>query len=140
LVADDTSYIAGADPESGFTILEVLIALTVLAMSMAVLLAVFSQGLDRAHASGLRAQARDLAQALLARGEATPPKSLVDSNGQSGALSWQVRLAPFGSNEDRDAWQFAPVTLTATVHWQDHGRAQSLSLSTLRLLPRKENS
>jgi general secretion pathway protein I len=133
LVAEDNS-------DSGFTILEVLIALTVLAMSISVLLAVFSQGLDRAHANGLRAQARDFAQALLAREETTPAKSLVDSNGQSGALSWQVRLLPFGSSEDRDAWQFAPMTLTATVRWQDHGRAQSLSLSTLRLLPRKADS
>ena len=82
--------VAAYEPDSGFTILEVLIALTVLAMSMAVLLAVFSQGLDRAHANGLRAQARDFAQALLAREETTPAKSLGNSNGQTGALSWQL--------------------------------------------------
>jgi general secretion pathway protein I len=139
LVAEDTARDV-VNAEDGFTILEVLIALTVLAMSMAVLLAVFSQGLDRAHASNLRSEARDLAQAVLAREQATPAKSLVDANGQSGPLSWQVRLAPFGSIEDRDAWQFSPVTLTATVRWQDHGRAQSLSLSTLRLLPKAEPS
>jgi general secretion pathway protein I len=132
--------VAAYEPDSGFTILEVLIALTVLAMSMAVLLAVFSQGLDRAHVNGLRAQARDFAQALLARAETTPEKSLGDSNGQTGALSWQLRFLPFGSNDDRDAWQFAPVTVTATVRWRDHGRAQSLSLTTLRLLPRKAGS
>src|SRR5258708_6548631 len=109
-------------------------------MSMAVLLSVFSQGLDRVHASGQRIQARNLAQSLLARAEATPPKALKDEDGRWGQLSWRVRLAPFGSSEDRDAWQFSPITLTATVKWLDHGRSQSLSLYTLRLMPRQADS
>jgi general secretion pathway protein I len=132
--------VEGETSDAGFTVLEVLVALTVLAMSMAVLLSVFSQGLDRVHASGQRIQARNLAQSLLARAEATPPKALKDDDGPGGPLSWQVRLAPFGSSDDRDAWQFSPIRLTATVRWLDHGRSQSLSLYTLRLTPRQADS
>ena len=52
-----------AEPsDSGFTVIEVLVALTVLAMSTAILLAVFSQGLDRARSNELRIEARNLAQ------------------------------------------------------------------------------
>jgi general secretion pathway protein I len=126
--------------DSGFTLLEVLVALTLLAMSMAVLLAVFSEGLDRAHANELRIAARNLAQTVLARAETAPPAALADGGGQSGAMSWAVRITPYGSAEDREAWQFSPVTLTATVKWQDHGRVQSVSISTLRLLQKADNS
>lgn len=127
-----------AEPsDSGFTVIEVLVALTVLAMSAAVLLAVFSQGLDRARSNQLRIEARNLAQSLLARVEAAPPKSLVNSAGRSGALAWDVRVSDYGSVEDREAWEFSPVAVTATVRWLDHGRRQALSLSTLRLAPQK---
>jgi general secretion pathway protein I len=125
---------------SGFTVLEVLIALTILAMAMSVLLAVFSQGLDRAHASTLRIRARDLAESLLARAETAPPGTLANAQGRSGFLMWQVNLSPFGSPEDQQAWQFAPVTLAVTVRWQDHGRWNSLSVSTLRLMQKKADS
>ena len=126
--------------DSGFTVIEVLVALTVLAMSAAVLLAVFSQGLDRAHSNSVRIEARNLAQSLLARAEATPPDALANATGHSAGLSWEVRLSDYGSVEDRESWQFAPVTLTSTVKWSDHGRVQSLSLSTLRLMRKKSQS
>lgn len=127
-----------AEPtDSGFTVIEVLVALTVLAVSTAVLLAVFSQGLDRARSNELRIEARNLAQSLLARVEAAPPKSLANSAGRSGELAWDVRVSDYGSVDDREAWEFSPVSVTARVRWLDHGRNQSLSLSTLRLVPQK---
>jgi len=123
-----------AEPsDSGFTVIEVLVALTVLAMSAAVLLAVFSQGLDRARSNELRIEARNLAQSVLARAEAASPNSLANSAGRSGALAWDVHVSDYGSVEDREAWEFSPIAVTATVRWLDHGRRQSLSLSTLRL-------
>jgi len=127
-----------AEPsDSGFTVIEVLVALTVLAMSTAVLLAVFSQGLDRARSNELRIEARNLAQSLLARVEAASPKSLTNSAGRAGELAWDVRVSDYGSVEDREAWEFSPVAVTTTVRWFDHGRRQTLSLSTLRLAPQK---
>jgi general secretion pathway protein I len=126
--------------ESGFTVIEVLVALTVLAMSTAVLLAVFSQGLDRARSNEVKIAARNFAQSLLARAEAAPPAELANSSGRSGGMSWNVQLQSYGSPDDRNAWQFSPVTVTATVHWLDHGRTHSISLTTLRLAPRKTDS
>jgi hypothetical protein len=88
----------------------------------------------------MKSEARNLAQSVLLNAQSTPPATLADSNGQSGSMSWSVRVAPYGSQEDRNSWQFAPVTLTATVRWSDHGHTQSVSLSTLRLLPKAEQS
>jgi general secretion pathway protein I len=133
--------LVGAEPsDSGFTVIEVLVALTVLAMSTAVLLAVFSQGLDRARSNSVRIEARNLAQSLLAKAEVTPPQALANSAGLSNGLSWEVRLSDYGSVEDRESWQFTPITLTSTVRWLDHGRTQSMSLSTLRLMRKKSDS
>ena len=62
--------------ERGFTLIEVLVALTILSISLAALLAVFTQGLDRARESRNEAAARVLAQSLLAQAKtSTEPRS-----------------------------------------------------------------
>ena len=119
--------------ERGFTLLEVLVALTILSVSLVVLLAIFSQGLTRAEENAKETDARTLAQALLAQTEAAPHPSFGDTNGVSNGLRWRVRIAPYGSGADQQAWQSAAQKVDATVTWDSAGRARSLTLTTLRL-------
>src|SRR5579862_542825 len=58
--------------ESGFTLIEVLVALTILSISLATLLAIFLQGLVRAKESSDEGAARSLAQSLLSQAKAAP--------------------------------------------------------------------
>lgn len=122
-----------ARADEGFTLLEVLVALTILSISLGVLFAIFSRSLDRARTNRGEMQARVLAQSLL---EQTAVADLVhvgvtqghDSNG----LSWTLRVEPFGSAEDRATWHLKPVAVAATVTWSD-AQEHSLTLKTLRL-------
>jgi general secretion pathway protein I len=111
----------------------VLVALTILSISLGVLLAIFSQGLARATENATETNARTLAQSLLAQTEATPHPAFGDTNGTSNGLRWRVRISPFGSGSDQQAWQQAAQQIDATVTWRNAGHDRSLTLSTLRL-------
>ena len=119
--------------ERGFTLLEVLVALTILSISLAVLLAIFSQGLARAEENAKEADARALAQSLLAQSEAAPHPAFGDTNGMSNGLHWRLRITPYGSGPDQQAWQGIAQKMDATVTWEGEGHPRSLTLTTLRL-------
>lgn len=124
---------AGRTGEAGFTLLEVLVALTILSISLGILLAIFSQGLARAKENATEADARTLAQSLLAQSETAPHPAFGDTNGTSNGLRWRVSIAPYGSGADQQAWQQAAQQIDATVTWRNEGHDRSLTLSTLRL-------
>jgi general secretion pathway protein I len=119
--------------ERGFTLLEILVALTILSISLVVLMAIFSEGLTRAEENIKEADARTLAQSLLAQSEAAPHPAFGDTNGMSNGLRWRVRISPYGSGGDQQAWQSAAQEIDATVTWDGEGRTRSLTLTSLRL-------
>jgi general secretion pathway protein I len=124
------------DAQSGFTLIEVLVALTILSVSIAALLAIFLQGLDRARESSNEAQARVLAQALLSQAKVAPNLSFGTSTGKINGLLWRTQIVPYGAAVDRSAWHTNPAEIIATVSWRGEGSMRSVSLSTLRLLPK----
>ena len=107
--------------QSGFTLIEVLVALTILSISMAALLAVFLQGLDRARESSNEAAARVLAQSLVAQSKVAANLSFGTSAGKINGLAWRTRVLPYGSAADRAAWQSNPAQIIATVSWRGDG-------------------
>jgi general secretion pathway protein I len=122
--------------ESGFTLLEVLVALAILGMSLSVLLGVFTMALDRTRSDQKKGASELLAKALLNETETIAPEDLRDRHGIAAQdLAWSIKVSPYGSPEDRQAWQNWPVQILVRVEWQDHGRARTLSLSTLRIAP-----
>jgi general secretion pathway protein I len=124
------------DSQSGFTLIEVLVALTILSISLATLLAIFLQGLDRARESSNEAAARVLAQSLLTQAKASPNLAFGASAGKVNAFVWRTQVVPYGTAADRSAWQTNPAQIVATVSWRGDGGRRSVSLSTLRLLPK----
>src|SRR5215469_4885920 len=115
--------------ESGFTLIEVLVALTILSISLAALLAIFLQGLDRAKESSNEAAARVLAQSLLTQAKAAPSLAFGSSAGKTNGLQWSMQIEPYGSAADRAAWQTIPAELVATVSWRGDGGLRSIKLS-----------
>jgi general secretion pathway protein I len=122
--------------QGGFTLIEVLVALSILSISLGVLLAVFLQGLDRAHESRDEAYARALAQSLLAQANASANPSIGASAGKANNFLWRLQIVPYGSAQDQAAWQEGAGQIVATVSWRGAGGMRSISLSTLRLLPK----
>ena len=118
----------------GFTLLEVLVALTILSISLAVLMTVFSRVLDITGDNRSQAQARVLAQSLLADASAHPP--LGDIQGRKGELSWRLHGEVFEPRNDI-SFGLQAAALSATVTWGNGTKPQSLTLETLALLPRR---
>jgi type II secretory pathway pseudopilin PulG len=112
----------------------VLVALSILSISLAVLLAIFLQGLDRARESSNEAAARVLAQSLLTQAKASPNLAFGGSAGKVNGFAWRTQIVPYGTAADRNAWQTNPAQIVATVSWRGDGGQRSVRLSTLRLL------
>lgn len=119
--------------ERGFTLLETLVALTILSLSVAVLFGIFSQGLAWTRADAHAMEARVLAQSLLARAESVPPVSDLQGRERSG-LWWRIHVAPVDA-QSQPAAGLRSETVTAAVHWMTGEREQTLALSTVLLTP-----
>lgn len=124
-------------PDNGFTLMEVLVALAILAMSLGVLLGIFSQALDRVREGQIKASANNLAKTLLLRAETADPSEIKDASGVSDPeLRWRIHIQDYGSEQDRTNWPQRAVQVSTIVSWEDHGRDRSITLSTMRLLPK----
>ncbi|HEY3779321.1 MAG TPA: type II secretion system protein [Rhizomicrobium sp.] len=136
------SLLGGKPPsggQSGFTLIEVLVALSILGVSLAVLLSIFLQGLDRARESKSESGARVLAQSLLSQARSTANPAIGTSDGKSNQFLWRLQVLPYGTAADRAAWQENAAQIVATVSWHGDGGMRSISLSTLRVLPKAES-
>jgi general secretion pathway protein I len=120
--------------EEGFTLLEVLVAFAVLALTMGVLIEVFSQAIGNTIHSGAYSRAAALAEARLGAVGTDIPLQPGTYNGQpEDAMAWQVVIAPYDLGES--GWQapLQPYLVTATAGWGGSDHAREVSLSTLRL-------
>lgn len=121
--------------KSGFTLLEVLIALTILAVSVGVLFTSFS-----VTASGTQVAHRDmgaasLAQSLLARIGADIPIRPGKLTGSAGDLNWEIDIAPYGGQADTSGSLLAAFEVALRISRMGES-ADALTLKTLRLAPR----
>jgi general secretion pathway protein I len=120
--------------QSGFTLVEMLVALAIVGLSTGVLFKVISDNLDRAHHAQDDAAAAAIAQSLLAQSQSGPPPQ--PSAGHAGAFTWKLDVQPYAGAEYRLSWPVDAVTVRATVSWRDGGAVQSRSLTTLRVIPK----
>ena len=126
----------GADPSAGFSLLETLTALTILAIALAGLFQAHSGALRTATAADGYGQARILAHSLLSNavgGSGAPPRP---GAGREGAFSWEVLVS-----EPREAWaaftspDWRLYRVQVTVAWD---RSRRIVLQSLKLARARE--
>jgi general secretion pathway protein I len=121
--------------QSGFSLLEVLVAFAILAISLGVLMEIFSRATITAIASAQYSQAATIAESLLNEvGVAlTLEEGSVSGETESG-FSWEITMVRLDLSEE---FPFEPPAtayrVNATVLWFDAGRPRSLAVSTLKL-------
>ena len=130
----------GGRSESGFSLLEVLVAFAVLAVSLGVLMQIFSRSTLTTITMSQYSRAVALAEARLAAvGSAIPLKEGSVSGAPEDGFAWELGIVPvqLGDTGDMGLTPTVPTLIayrvTATVLWQDAKRARRLTLSTLRL-------
>ncbi len=123
--------------EQGFTLLEMLVALTILAVALASVFSAFASSAARTRETQWRLEARSLATALLTQAETAPTLSYGETHGRvPSGMEWRFDVRPYGDAKDTQAWLAAAAEMTATVRWGDEG-GQTFTLRSLRLLPKE---
>jgi general secretion pathway protein I len=119
--------------ESGFTLLEVLVALAILAISLGVLIPVFAGTLDREAALADQKTAAMLAQSKLDTvGSEIPLADGVSDGTFSNGFSWHIEIAPY--KFEYTSRLVTPMLVTLTVKWPAKNGSRSLTLKTIRLI------
>lgn len=128
----------GPRREGGFTLIEIAVAATIGAASLAALLQVFGDGAIRTDRAGNERVALLLAQSALegagVDGPLTPGAAWA---GTAAGLGWRVEVASYAEAQGgggRDAAVPDPLLVTVTVRDPGNGRVLA-RLATLRLPP-----
>ena len=120
--------------QSGFSLLEVLVAFSITAVTLGILFQVYAKGTNAAGLAGDYAEALSIAESKLAgvSGNALPgfttQGTLIDK------YDWEVRVEHYG-HDDRDAdsaSRFALAQVDVTIGWRNRGRLRQLDLKTLK--------
>jgi general secretion pathway protein I len=122
--------------QSGFTLLEVLIAFVIMAMTLAVLTGGVEQAVNRVTLSSTKVKALLLAEAKMsgAMGE-FGAVSLLTQEGDSGdGLHWKIEMTPV-SRQTRDSARVEMVKVKVVVGWNSFTGKREVVLSSLRIRP-----
>ena len=121
---------------NGFTLLEVLVALSILAMSYGVILQIFGGAAQKASLSGDYRRAMIIAESKLDYVAATAgPANVADTGTVGDKFDWQVSIVPTDeySIEGMPS-RYTPVVINVDVRWENTpGQTKSVSVSTIRL-------
>jgi len=125
--------------ESGFSLTEVLVAFSVLAISLAVVLSIFSTGLRATTRGDEYSHATALAEMQLAAMHADrAPRPGIHTGEFDARYAWTTEVrVPEWRESDRDALHpLEPYEVSVRVHWEELGQRREVELSTLRLWPK----
>lgn len=117
---------------AGFTLVEIIVALAILALSLNVILPTISDALWRTGEAEAQAEAASLARSLLAQAGTALPLHDGQAAGQfENGFRWQLRVTPYGAADQTMRVRGSKVL--AEVFWGDAGHEYSVALTTLRL-------
>ena len=125
--------------QQGFSLLEILIAFSILALSLGILLKIFAAGVNTAVVAEDYTAAVQIAESLMAKtGVETPLQANQASGVENEKYHWLVEVSPFEFNPEN----VDPTALTAvlfkvkvTVSWgDDNVNDRQIELTTLKLI------
>ncbi|CAK0753753.1 general secretion pathway protein I [Gammaproteobacteria bacterium] len=122
-------------PVAGFSLLEVLVALSILALSLGVILAIFSKALLGTRLGESYTYATALAEAQLAAAGNTAPLTAGQQGGRESGYLWQVQTSPYELPDVALKPSLAGFLVQVTVTWTDGGHARQVTLRTLKVQP-----
>lgn len=121
--------------QAGFSLLEVVVAFAILALSLGLLIQIFTRAMNTTVLSGAYSRAATLAEARLNAVGVDIPLELGSYNGDTElGLNWRVVIEPFEPTDLPGEPIVDAFFVTSVVSWGDGtARNRQVSLSTLRL-------
>jgi general secretion pathway protein I len=124
--------------DRGFTLVEVVVAIAILALMAGVIFRVNSDSIRNIHRADALAGASAMAQSLIAKVGTEIPLREGETRGQSGAgLQWRVQMKRYGDATDRSQWPLAAYIVVAEITMHDNPDSPPVALLTLRLGPKE---
>ena len=127
--------------QQGFSLLEILIAFSILALSLGILLKIFSAGVNTAVVAEDYTAAVQIAEGLMAKtGVETPLHAGQETGVENEKYHWKVVVSPFEFNpENNDATAIRAILfkVKVTVSWGGNNtdtNEKQVELSTLKLI------
>ena len=125
--------------QSGFTLLETLVAMMILSIALVIIFQQFSGALNAGHVSESYSRAvwhaREKMDELLLQ-ETLSPESREGEFGDG--YRWRYRIEPVEADGPLNSEVPASFTITVWVAWQQGRRTKQLDISTLALRPAPE--
>lgn len=127
-----------ANRQRGFSLLEILIAFSILALSLGILLKIFSAGVNTAGVAEEYNEAGQIAESLMAQTGVEKPLQPNEATGlEKEKYHWRVSVSPFQfTAENLDVTTIAAVLfkVKVTVTWgEDNADGRQVELITLKL-------
>lgn len=123
--------------QRGFSLLEILIAFSILALSLGILLKIFSGGVNTAGVAEEYNAAVQIAESLMAQTGIESPLQPGETTGlENEKYYWRVSVTPFQfTAEDLDVTAIAAVLfkVKVTVNWGDDARADDRQVELISL-------
>lgn len=140
----DSRYVSKAHFQQGFSLLEILVAFSILALSLGVLLNIFSGGVRRAAISEEYQQAITIAESKLATAGVEVELQEGEMQGViEDKYNWYLTAQLFSDEEqglEADTLPVEPYQVTVTVEWEAGKEHRQVELTTLRLTGKKDES
>ncbi|HRN75295.1 MULTISPECIES: prepilin-type N-terminal cleavage/methylation domain-containing protein [Ottowia] len=115
----------------GFSLLEVLVAFSIMALSLGVLYRALGGSASQTGALTRYEGATLLSQSLLDAYDSLPPGG-VSAAGESAGYGWQAQSQPIATPANANPQAVRLHELRLTVHWVEGARERALELLTLR--------
>ena len=123
--------------QNGFSLLEILIAFSILALSLGILLKIFSAGVNSAGVAEEYTAAIQIAQSAMAAAGVESPLQGGDTAGlMHKKYHWQVAVEPFqfaAANIDMAGMPATLFKVIVTVNWNGAINGRQIQLITLKL-------
>jgi len=130
-----------ANKQQGFSLLEILIAFSILALSLGILLKIFSGGVNMAVVAEDYSAAVQIAESLMAaEGVEKPLQAGQESGLENDKYRWLVEVSPFQFNPENvglETMTAALFKIKVTVRWGDDnadGDGRQIALTKLKLI------
>jgi general secretion pathway protein I len=127
-----------AERQGGFSLLELLVAFTILATVITVLLQVFAGGLRNLKVGDEYTSAVAVAEARLAELGRVSPIVAGAAEGRQGEYLWQLDVRPWDELVSPVTGDPVLFDVRVTVRWQEAARERRITLATLRFVPEPE--
>lgn len=121
---------ASGGRQTGLSLLEILVAFSIMAMALGVLYRATGGSVRSVAAIESTQRAASLAQSLLALRDAVPSAGWADS-GETAEFSWKIGSSPYPTSVTQA--NVPPLhEVVVDIQWADAGVVRSLSVTTLR--------